>query len=261
MKNPFPGMNPYLEEHWRDVHTRLTIYISDQLQETLPAGLVARAEEQVSIDEDGQRLDFRPDVQLVEPSRVAASPVLSSAGPRSALTAVAEPLVVLIEPEVHRWVEIVDAGGRVVTVIEVLSPSNKADEGRGVYRRKQRAYISGGVNLVEIDLLRAGERVFSIPWSEIPDRARTSYMVCVFRATQPGQREIYPLPLRQPLPALRIPLRPTDADVALELQSLVDQCFERGRYWMLDYRRDLQPPLAPGEAQWLDQLLRKAGLR
>lgn len=51
MKNPFPGMNPYLEDHWRDVHTRLTIYIADQLQERLPADLVARAEEKVAIVE------------------------------------------------------------------------------------------------------------------------------------------------------------------------------------------------------------------
>src|SRR5437773_10111783 len=126
MKNPFPGMNPYLEEHWRDVHTRLTIYICDQLQEKLPPGLVARAEEEVAIDEGGERLRLRPDVRVTE------QPFLqSAAGPPGASSmggdvAVAEPVVVMVDPEVHRWVEIQDTNGRLVTVIEVLSPTNKS---------------------------------------------------------------------------------------------------------------------------------------
>src|SRR5438874_248009 len=165
MKNPFPGMNPYLEEHWRDVHTSLTIYIRDQLQTKLPGDLVARAEEQVAIDEDGQRTRFRPDVQVIEPAATTEPSDLSAAGSG---VAVAEPLVVIIEPEVHRWVEIVDANGRLITVIELLSPTNRSEEGQGAYRRRQRTYIAGGVNLVEIDLLRSGERVLSIPLSEIP---------------------------------------------------------------------------------------------
>ncbi len=255
-------MNPYLEEHWPDVHARLTIYIADQLQERLPPGLVARAEEQVAINEDGQRVGLRPDVQVVESSGQGRAPGISpletSGG---AAAAIAEPLVVMIEPEVHRWVEILDAGGRLVTVVEVLSPTNKSEEGQAAYRRRQRTYISGGVNLAEINLLRKGEWVLSLPLSEVPERARAAYMVCIYRATLPGQRELYPLPLRERLPAVRIPLRPTDHDVVLELQPLVDQCHERGRYWMLDYRRELQPPLAPADAAWADELLRKSSLR
>ena len=64
MKNPFPGMNPYLEGHWPDVHSSLIIYTRDQLQEKLPEGLLARAEEQVCVDEVGQRFHSRPDVQV-----------------------------------------------------------------------------------------------------------------------------------------------------------------------------------------------------
>jgi hypothetical protein len=36
MKNPFPGMNPYLEAHWWDVHTSLVPYMRNQLQRNLP---------------------------------------------------------------------------------------------------------------------------------------------------------------------------------------------------------------------------------
>lgn len=253
-------MDPYLEDHWPDVHTGLTIYIRDQLQTKLPADLVARAEEQVAIDEDSQRRNLRPDVKVVEPHKLhEPAPAYAAAGGSD--IPVAEPLVVLLEPDVHRWVEIRDAGGRLITIIEVLSPKNKSDEGQATYRRRQHNYISAGVNLVEIDLLRKGERVLSIPLSEIPNRAWTPYMVCVFRATEPDQRKIYPLPLRDRLPAIRIPLRASDKDAVLELQPLIDQAFERGRYWLTDHQRELQPSLAKSDAEWADDLLKKGGLR
>jgi hypothetical protein len=260
MKNPFPGMNPYLEEHWGDVHTSLTTYIRDQLQERLPPDLVARAEEQVTIDEGEGRVNLRPDVQVTE-ARSASRPIPAVAPMGSSATALAEPLLVLVEPEVQRWIEIAEASGRLITVIEVLSPTNKSSDGESDYRRRQRAYISGGVNLVEIDLLRGGKRVFSAPSSEIPNRARTWYMVCVYRATEAAQRELYPLNIREPLPAIRIPLRPSDPDVVLELQPLIDQAFDRGRYALLDYARDPEPPFSEADARWCDEILRKSGLR
>ena len=63
------------------------------------------------------------------------------------------------------------------------------------------------------------------------------------------------------MPVVRIPLRPNDADVALDLQPLVDQCYERGRYWMTDYHRDPALPLPSQDARWLDEHLRSRGLR
>jgi hypothetical protein len=260
MKNPFPGMNPYLEDHWQDVHTRLTMYAADQIQDRLPKDLVARAEEQVAIDEEGRSGSLRPDVKVVEPAKLhEPAPAYAAAGGPD--IPAATPFVVLLEPDVHRWVEILDAGGRLITVIEVLSPKNKSGEGQAAYRRRQRSYISAGVNLVEIDLLRKGERVLSVPLSEIPDRAWTPYIVCAYRATEPDQREIYPIQLRERLPAIRVPLRPSDSDVVLDLQPLIDQAFERGRYWLMDHQRELQPPLTKSDAEWADDLLKKSGLR
>ncbi len=69
------------------------------------------------------------------------------------------------------------------------------------------------------------------------------------------------MPLRQPLPAVRIPLRPSDRDVLLHLQPLVDRCFETGRYWKLDHRRDPAPPLSEDDSRWLDDALRQVSLR
>ena len=63
------------------------------------------------------------------------------------------------------------------------------------------------------------------------------------------------------LPSIRVPLRPTDADVRLDLQSLVDRCYANGRYDDLDYRAEPNPPLEAEDAAWTDAMLRVKGLR
>jgi hypothetical protein len=156
---------------------------------------------------------------------------------------VAEPLVIYVadEPVSERYIEIIDVGSgrRVVSVIEILSLANKSPgEGQELYRRKQRELIDGRVNLVEIDLLRAGDRVLSVGLVHVPPPYRTPYQVCVYRAAvaQPCY-EVYRVPLRERLPVIRIPLRATDADVPLDLQALIDQCDRNGGYDEdIDYR-------------------------
>jgi hypothetical protein len=71
---------------------------------------------------------------------------------------------------------------------------------------------------------------------------------------------VYPVGLRARLPTIRVPLRPTDADVVVELQALIDQCHERGRYHLLNYRLGLNPPLPTEDAAWAEQLLRERHL-
>ena len=262
MRSPFPGMDPWLEFHWRDVHASLIIYIRDQLQRHLPPPLIARAEESISVDiEEDQPVLLRPDMAVSEDWRGGGDDggVASAVEP----TTVADPLV-LYAPEVEfdRHVEIYDptGGGRVVTAIEVLSPSNKLPgRARKAYQSKQRLFLAGGVNLVEIDLVRAGEWTFSIDESVMPTRQRTPYMICVFRVTRPGERAAYPLPLRERLPRIAIPLRPTDRDVVLDLQAVVDEAYEKGRYDRTDYRRPLDPPLPGDDAAWATEVLRTAG--
>ncbi len=92
-------------------------------------------------------------------------------------------------------------------------------------------------------------------------QAAACYGVRVFRASRPGEHEVFPIRLREKLPNIRTPLRSTDADVTCELQPLVDQCHERGRYHLLDYRLPLDPPIASEDAAWANQLLRQNGLR
>lgn len=262
MESPFPGMDPYLEQYWRDVHHRLVTYACDELQPRLPDQLRARVEERVFVEsEEGMDRSLYPDVHVVE-----------RAGPQQPAVAVesdvalGEPLVVQVddEPISQGYIEIIDAssGNRVVTMIEFLSPSNKAPgEGQDLYLQKRREAKAAGVSLVEIDLTRTGRRILALPPERIPPSHRTTYQVCVGRGWKPRRVEVYRAPLAERLPVIRVPLRETDADAPLDLQTLIDQCYRNGRYDDLNYKADPNPPLDPSDAAWADELLRTKGLR
>ncbi len=251
MKSPFPGMDPYLEAHWRDVHSSMMTYIRDQIQEQLPDDLVARVEETVTVDcEDGWR-SIAPDVRVVEDFEDGAL------GFHTASVAVAEPLIVLeAVPQTARHVQILDvsSGERLVTAIEVLSPTNKlTNAGREDYCRKQEDYLDARVNLVEIDLLRGGQYVLAASQELIPKAKRRLYMMSVQCRTK---TKVFGASLREPLPVIPIPLRPKDHDVSLNIQQIIDLVYERGRYAKLSYQTDPEPPFSPEDAAWVDELLR-----
>ena len=246
-------MNPYFEREWPDVHTRLIGYIADALGPILPPGLVARSEESIAVDGT---------VVERESWRFGTPPVWSPGkhvGPDGVVSAVPE--IIGVEDETDRWVEIRTASGKVITVIEVISPGNREGRGYGRYKKKQRACLLSNTSLVEIDLIRSGESVIAVPESRLLHRVGTHGFVCVYRGGDFWQRELYPCPLRQRLPAISIPLRLEDKDVVLDLQPFIDRCYELGGYWQGDYRSDPSPPLQPDEIEWLDGCLRAAGLR
>jgi hypothetical protein len=253
-------MDPYLELHWRDVHHRLVTYASDQLQLRLPGELMARVEEQVYVEPRELEVRARiiyPDVRITEHSGHA-----TGEGGVAVAPTVAEPLVVYLpERTTEGYVEIREANAdqRLITVIEILSPSNKsAPKGRELYRQKQDELLDAGVNLVEIDLLRGGDWAMSVPEEDVPMDYRNIYGACVRRSWSLHKAELYRFSLRQALPSIKIPLRQTDKDVALDLQSLVDQCYANGRYDSIDYSVDLDPPFDQANAAWIKDLLKSA---
>jgi hypothetical protein len=256
-------MDPYLEKPWRDVHTSLIVYIRDALQAYLPPDLVARVEERIVFETSEDRGDGRhPDVRVIERHREqAARPATATA------VAVAEPFVIsrFREPLPEGYIQIIDVGSghRVVTTIEVLSPTNKRKgDGRKEYLKKQREILRSTSSLVEIDLLRAGLPTVMVAEEQVPPQLRTTYKVCVQRGWDPDHFLWYPAPLQERLPVIEVPLRKADAGVPLNLQMLIDQCYERGRYELdFDYRKDPGLPLSKTDAAWLDQLLRDKGLR
>ncbi|MCL4204028.1 MAG: DUF4058 family protein [Pirellulaceae bacterium] len=265
MASPFPGMDPYLEDFWRDVHASLVIYARDQLQGRLPGNLRARVEERVVVEPlvlDDELRSVYPDIRVVERGHGPAVAVAPETD-----VAIEEPLIVRLasDPMTETFIEIIDVGSgkQVVTVLEVLNLSNKLPgSSQDQYRRKRQELTAGRVSLVEIDLLRDGKRELSVPYDVIPRNYRTTYQVCVRRGWRPDRAEIYKVPLRQRLPIVRVPLRETDPDVMLDLQALIDQCYRNGGYDDdIDYRRDPARPLDPDDARWADELLRSQGRR
>jgi hypothetical protein len=273
MKSPFPGMDPYLERHWGDVHQRLITYICDQIQTALPSDLRARMQERVYIESPDWRHEYYPDVRVIErPAGRASGGGTAVAGPATiaqvdeGVPPPAEPIVIHLEmePVTEGYIEIVDVktGHRVVTSIEVLSPSNKhLGDGQCLFLQKREDLKRAGVNIVEIDLLRGGDRVLMVPQEQIPPSHRTDYQVCVWRASQPGAVWVYKVPLRERLPGIRIPLRPSDRDALLDLQTVVDQCYRNGGYDDIDYTDEPAPRLKKADAAWADALLREQGRR
>ena len=258
--NPFPGMNPFLERHWSDVHTSLISYIRDALAEGLPDDLNARSEERVTLhDTDGEERDMRPDVAVVESWKQGVPPQWQPEIVQAGDTAIAEPQIIIVDEITERWVEIKDTNGRLITVIEILSPSNKGAD-RALYRARRDAYIQSRVNLVEIDLLRGGAHTVAVLFETVRKPAGAFYLVCVTRATSTGFREVYAMPLRQPLKSIRIPLRPEEPDVILALQPIVDRCYRMGGYWNTDYTQIPGPPLNADDAAWVSAQVQAAGL-
>jgi hypothetical protein len=259
-RSPFPGMDPYLEWYWGDVHASLATYAKDALNERLPAGLVARMQERVYIESPlGEGRGFYPDVHVVERSRRRSTAPAGS----GASVSVAEPEILHLSAAqvTEPYIEIRDAktDGRVVTTIEVVSETNKRTKvGRKKYLQKQREVLRSETNLVEIDLLRGGRPVtLALPELVRPER-RTAYHACVRRAAEPDELEYYALPLRERLPAIRIPLRPSDDDVLLDLQALVDEAYRKGRYAeTIDYTQPPRPPLKGEDSAWAAELLRR----
>jgi hypothetical protein len=161
--------------------------------------------------------------------------------------------------QILRHLEIVDSREHIITAIELASPSKKSgSEASGAWRRKREEYLTAGISIVEIDLLRGGGWI-------LPDRSmlreipygRVWHHVCITRAPWKGEHEFYILPLRERLPAIRIPLRRTDPDVALDLQALIDQCYVGGRYGStLDYTKPPNPSLPDEEAAWARKIMK-----
>jgi hypothetical protein len=272
MKSPFPGMDPYLERHWGDVHQRLITYICDQIQSVLPGDLRARMQERVYVESPDWRHEYYPDVRVIERPRrpsgggTAVVEAASAARVGNGPPAPAEPIVIHLdtEPITEGYIEIVDvkSGHRVVTSIEVLSPANKhAGEGQRLFLQKREDMKRASVNTVEIDLLRGGDRVLMVRPEQIPMSHRTDYQVCVWRASQPTSVLVYRAPLRERLPIISIPLRPSDPEALLDLQAVVEQCYRNGGYDDIDYTEEPEPRLNKADAGWADALLREQGRR
>ncbi len=251
MKSPFPGMDPYLEPHWPGLHTQLAAMATGELNRILPDDLVARPEERLSIESSDELIrTVAPDVTVFQPG----SPEFQEGG-----LAISAPykLVVEAEPLTERFIQIITASeGRLITVIEFISPANKMGAGLEQYLQKRDELLAGGVHVVEIDLVRRGNWRGLLRPHACPPEAIAPYRVTL-RVGGRRSAYLYPISLREPLPSISIPLRPGDKEVKLALQPLLDQAYENGRYdRSLDYSQPPDPPLEGDDAAWAAALLK-----
>jgi len=246
-----------LEKRWGDVHHRLVQYSCDRLQHALPPDLRARVEERVFVEfEQDPPRRIIPDVTVYERKQSSDAYSLHERGG----VAVAEPLIFRVrEPEITEgYIEIRErAGGKVITVIEFLSPANKiGGTGQQKYLEKQREILRSEASLVEIDLVRAGNRVLALPAAEIPTHFTRDYLATISPGWDHCTIELYRMPLRERLPVLPIPLRPDEQRIHLDLQALIDEAYEKGGHDDLNYSEPLDPPLQEDEAGWIAAILR-----
>jgi hypothetical protein len=256
MKSPFPGMDPFIEARglWTDFHDSLIVELRRYLNSRLPDRYQALVGERTYIDVVEPAEGFASE-QLIKPDvRIDSRGARSANGWKEEATGPAvmvEPLVMhpqLNVEETETYLEVRDsaAGDRVVTCIEVLSPSNKrpGSPGWGEYERKRQLMFRGAANFVEIDLLRAGKRrAMREPWPPSP------YYVLVLRQADAPQCCVYPAHSAERLPIFPMPLSPPDDDLAVDLQAMVAAVLVDSRYERrLRYAEPIDPPLSHEEA-------------
>ena len=261
MPTPFPGMDPYLERPgvWKQVHTDLLVDIRRALSPLL------RPKYQVAIEQ-------RTYVSLLGPSNLAGEPdvlVVGTPGKRpngvsmprtrSAAIAVAEaPAAYVVDlpmPEeiTERWLEVRDVvTGDAITVIEILSPSNKIED-RQRYEKKRRKILGSMTHLIEIDLLRIGKPMTM--HGQIP---ASHYRILVSRAEQRPQAEVLLFTVRTPIPDVLVPLQPSDNEPSLSLNQILHSLYEQAGYDLfINYNEAPVPPFENEDAQWVSAVARQ----
>lgn len=263
MEPPFPGMDPYLERPsiWPDVHTGLITGCRDYIQARLNPNYVAVITPYItleSIEIAPTRQTFIPDIGILQ--RDAMDEDDGGVAVAIASAPLTIPAIMDIATRYAR-IEIRSVThDALITSIELLSPANKrpGPDGTEAYEKKRRQLFESGVHLLEIDLLRGGERPrLSRPLPEDP------FFVFLTRANGRPLVEVWPIPLAKALPVVPVPLRYPDPDVPLDLNRVLHQVYRNARYErQIDYRTDPPPPsLSPDDATWLDTQLREHGLR
>jgi len=249
MPSPFPGMDPWLErpDLWPDVHNRLIAALGDSLGPRLRPRYFVALEERVYLEEaQGLALVGRPDLAVVGSRRDIGGEV-------RAASAVVEVEVPVGDRQRETYLEVRSAGdGEVVTVLEVLSPSNKrAGEGRRLYLQKRSTVLSTLTSLVEIDLLRGGDRM-----PVFGDPPPSDYAILISRSWQRPRAHLLPFSLREAVPELPVPLRKGEDEPTIDLGLVLGGLYDRASYDLrVDYRRAPDPPLRPEDAAWAETRL------
>jgi hypothetical protein len=257
MPSPFPGMDPYLEGYmWPDVHHELATIFKRLLVPLVRPNYAVRIE--VSMYNDrvpAHELGIMfPNVEIIRPQPPSNRLVRETADTVAIAPALLFiPLTIMTQVR-QASVQIRDvASNRLVTSIEILSPSNKREPGMTAYLAKRDELRLAEVHLLEVYLLRRGKRAW--PQENLP---ATAYLATLIRARH-IQAEVWPIGLRERLPVLPVPLRQPDADVPLDLKRALDIIYDESDYPLtLDYGQPPpEPTLSEEDAAWAAACIEK----
>lgn len=252
MPTPFPGMDPYLEQRglWEEVHADLITGIRRFLTPLLRPRYRVAIERRtyLALLPPAEQRAGKPDVLVLPTSPQGTATVTAPAAGEHVL--VGE--LPMPEEIIERYLEVRDVVTQeVITVIEVLSPTNKsAPEGRRQYEQKRLKVLASLTHLVEIDLLRSGEPLaMTVP-------GQNDYRIVVSRSWQRPQADIYLFGVRDPIPDFPIPLRSGEAEPTLPLNQILHDLYDEGGYDLaIDYQQPPQPPFSEEVAAWAAQIL------
>lgn len=243
--NPFPGMNPYLEQprFWPGVHNDLIAQLRTSLGPQLPPQYRMEINERFEIDvalpvDDVAPHDIIPDLSITT-ERASAGGVLVAETPAPVRVTYLE---VRQAPDDH-----------VVTVVEILSPSNKAPgSGRTDYIRKREDILTSPVNLVEIDLLRGGE-----PMPLTTPVPPCHYRILVSREWGRPSARLFPFTVKDSIPKFPLPLLEGDAEIEADIGPLLASMHHTARYNLaVNYDRPPPGPALDATArQWVETQL------
>ncbi|MEM9213688.1 MAG: DUF4058 family protein [Cyanobacteria bacterium P01_F01_bin.150] len=253
----FPGMNPYLErpDIWPEIHYGLISGLMRSLNPLLVPKYRAAVDKRTYMD---SVLVGIPDTTVIQSPKSIDSQQLtgrSAANLQAATTILSKPEIVSVpiqEEVTERFLEIREtATGKVVTVIEVLSPKNKqGGEGRLKYLKKRQMIFSSQTHFVEIDLLRMGQPM------PIQGGRKSSYQILVSRVDQRPSAERYPFDMQHPIPVFTLPLMVMDTEPVIQLNKLIDQAYQEAALdLVIDYSQPPAPPLGKKDRVWLESLL------
>jgi hypothetical protein len=251
MPSPFPGMNPYLEQAdvWQDFHQAFIAHARDALVGAVGGNYFVKIEVQLILHELPPELPpryvGRTDIGVTGP------PTFHAASEPATVAAPVELELPAIEVERLSSLEIRDRRDRrLVTVVELLSPSNKKlGTDRDAYLRKRKHLLDDRVHLVELDLRRGGER------PRPPDLPPCDYYALVSRCEARPKIGFWPLNLRDQLPVLPIPLTAPDPDALLDVQAMLHRVYDGAGYANYIYGATPEPPLSADDAAWARQFL------
>jgi hypothetical protein len=256
-------MDPYLESPviWPDVHHGLISECQAALNPRLRPRYVCRVELRVYLSDgdDPGREALVPDLRVERHPR-------RKGGRRTRKTApaVTEPVLVptLMDEKIEEaFLKILHVETEnLVTLIEVLSPTNKirGSRGRASFMSKRQEIMNTEIHWVEIDLLRAGVPSRTDP----PLRPRSDYRILVSRSDERTRTSYWPVGVREALPVISIPLRGKDPEIPLDLGAVFRTVYDRAAYDMsVDYRKLPHPPLEGEDARWARELLGGRGAK